>query len=96
MAADLSALNNMGPADRSKLMQTVREQVAIQNFQQLYEKMVDKCFQKCVPKPSTDLDRYEKRCLEMCMDRYTDAWNVVSRAYNSRLTKDIELGVGLK
>ncbi|EFB22872.1 hypothetical protein PANDA_015543, partial [Ailuropoda melanoleuca] len=26
-----------------------------------------------------------QKCIAMCMDRYMDAWNTVSRAYNSRL-----------
>ena len=79
-----------------KVMQTLREQLVIQNFQQLYEKMVDKCFGKCVPKPSASLDRYEQRCLELCMDRYTESWNLISRTYSEKLGRDSEMGLGPK
>jgi import inner membrane translocase subunit TIM13 len=29
-----------------------------------------------------------QKCIAMCMDRYMDAWNTVSRAYNSRLQRE--------
>ncbi|KAI6649053.1 Mitochondrial import inner membrane translocase subunit Tim13-like [Oopsacas minuta] len=92
MSDDLSALNNMGSAERAKVMESLRDQMIIQNFQMLYEKMVEKCFTKCITKPSSSLDRYEMRCLELCMDRYTDSWNLISRAYTDRIGSQIGLG----
>uniref|UniRef100_A0A669Q721 Mitochondrial import inner membrane translocase subunit n=1 Tax=Phasianus colchicus TaxID=9054 RepID=A0A669Q721_PHACC len=32
--------------------------------------------------------RVPQKCIAMCMDRYMDAWNAVSRAYNSRLQRE--------
>ena len=93
MTDDVSALNSMGSSERAKVMQTVREQIVIQNFQMLYEKMVEKCFLKCVPKPSSALDRYEQRCLELCMDRYTDSWNLISKTYTDRIGRDSRMGL---
>lgn len=29
-----------------------------------------------------------QKCIAMCMDRYMDSWNTVSRAYNSRLQRE--------
>jgi len=29
-----------------------------------------------------------QKCIAMCMDRYMDAWNVVSRAYTQRLQRE--------
>lgn len=54
----------------------------------LLQKVTDKCFKKCVGKPGTDLDSGEQKCLAMCMDRYMDTINVVSRAYTSRLQRE--------
>ncbi|EPY79673.1 Lamin B2-like protein [Camelus ferus] len=31
---------------------------------------------------------HQQKCIAMCMDRYMDAWNTVSRAYNSRLQRE--------
>lgn len=35
-----------------------------------------------------DLRPAPQKCIAMCMDRYMDAWNTVSRAYNSRLQRE--------
>ncbi|KFQ12061.1 Mitochondrial import inner membrane translocase subunit Tim13, partial [Leptosomus discolor] len=52
------------------------------------QRMTDKCFRKCIGKPGGALDNSEQKCIAMCMDRYMDAWNAVSRAYNSRLQRE--------
>ncbi|KAK4807858.1 hypothetical protein QYF61_007764 [Mycteria americana] len=52
------------------------------------QRMTDKCFRKCIGKPGGALDNSEQKCIAMCMDRYMDAWNTVSRAYNSRLQRE--------
>ncbi|XP_063150526.1 mitochondrial import inner membrane translocase subunit Tim13 isoform X2 [Candoia aspera] len=52
------------------------------------KRMTDKCFRKCIGKPGSSLDNSEQKCIAMCMDRYMDAWNTVSRAYNSRLQRE--------
>ncbi|CAI5799172.1 Mitochondrial import inner membrane translocase subunit [Podarcis lilfordi] len=52
------------------------------------KRMTDKCFRKCIGKPGSSLDNSEQKCVAMCMDRYMDAWNTVSRAYNSRLQRE--------
>lgn len=41
------------------------------------------------------LDSGEQKCVAMCMDRYMDAWNVVSKAYATRLAKERSRGGGL-
>uniref|UniRef100_A0A663MLK0 Mitochondrial import inner membrane translocase subunit n=1 Tax=Athene cunicularia TaxID=194338 RepID=A0A663MLK0_ATHCN len=51
-------------------------------------RMTDKCFRKCIGKPGGALDNSEQKCIAMCMDRYMDSWNTVSRAYNSRLQRE--------
>uniref|UniRef100_A0A8C0VQT2 Mitochondrial import inner membrane translocase subunit n=1 Tax=Cyanistes caeruleus TaxID=156563 RepID=A0A8C0VQT2_CYACU len=52
------------------------------------QRMTDKCFRKCIGKPGGALDNSEQKCIAMCMDRYMDSWNTVSRAYNSRLQRE--------
>ena len=36
----------------------------------------------------TDIVFFFQKCVAMCMDRYMDAWNLVSRAYGSRLQRE--------
>ncbi|XP_028412056.1 mitochondrial import inner membrane translocase subunit Tim13-like [Dendronephthya gigantea] len=78
-------LNN---AQREQLLDQVKQQVALASAQELIQKMSDKCFKKCVNKPGTSLDSSEQKCLAMCMDRYMDTWNLISRTYSSRLQRE--------
>ncbi|KZT58356.1 hypothetical protein CALCODRAFT_495088 [Calocera cornea HHB12733] len=80
------------PADREakkqQLMEGVRNQVALQSAQTLINKITDNCFEKCVTKPGTSLGGSEERCLGQCMERYMEAFTVVSRAYTNRIAKE--------
>jgi len=73
---------------KDDLMDQVKQQIAVANAQELLTKMTEKCFKKCVVKPGSSLDSGEQKCIAMCMDRYMDSWNVVSRAYSSRLAQE--------
>ncbi|CAG0888924.1 unnamed protein product [Darwinula stevensoni] len=90
--SSLSGLDVPGGAlsgsQRDEIMDQVKQQIAIANAQELLQRMSDKCFKKCISKPGTSLDSYEQRCISMCMDRYMDTWNVVSRTYANRLQRE--------
>lgn len=82
----------MDSAKRSELMDQVKSQLLVAQLQELLSKMSDKCFKKCIYKPGTQLDNSEQKCLSMCMDRYMDAWNTVSKTYTTRLQKEHSQG----
>ncbi|PSN32515.1 Mitochondrial import inner membrane translocase subunit Tim13-B [Blattella germanica] len=73
---------------RDEIMEQVKQQIAVANAQELLTKMTEKCFKKCINKPGTSLDSSEQKCIAMCMDRYMDAWNLVSKAYGSRIQRE--------
>ncbi|XP_008555408.1 mitochondrial import inner membrane translocase subunit Tim13 [Microplitis demolitor] len=75
-------------AERDELMQQVKQEIAVANAQELLTKITEKCFKKCIVKPGTSLDSSEQKCVAMCMDRYMDAFNVVSKAYSNRLQRE--------
>ncbi|XP_077977005.1 mitochondrial import inner membrane translocase subunit Tim13-like [Glandiceps talaboti] len=83
-----SPAGKAGPHEREALMDQVKSQLAVANAQDLLQKMSDKCFKKCIPKPGATLDSSEQKCLAMCMDRYMDAWNTVSKTYTTRLQRE--------
>ncbi|KAJ9592693.1 hypothetical protein L9F63_015637 [Diploptera punctata] len=78
----------MESAQREEIMEQVKQQIAVANAQELLTKMTEKCFKKCINKPGTTLDSSEQKCIAMCMDRYMDAWNLVSKAYSSRIQRE--------
>jgi len=69
-------------------MNSVRGEMALLNAQELMNKSNEKCFAKCVTKPSTSLSGSEETCLSRCLDRYMEAFNIVSKAYITRLSKE--------
>merc|ERR1712212_520922 len=77
-----------GQPSNAMVMETVKQQITVANAQELLSKMSDKCFKKCIIKPGASLDSSEQKCIAMCMDRYMEAWNLVSQSYTKRLSKE--------
>ncbi|KAF4525394.1 hypothetical protein B566_EDAN014179 [Ephemera danica] len=75
-------------AQKDELIDQVKQQLAIATAQELLGKMTEKCFRKCVTRPGTSLDSSEQKCVAMCMDRYMESYNLVSRSYSQRLIKE--------
>ena len=75
---------NLTPDQQAELLARVRNEVQQQNLQDLINKVQEKCFAKCITKPSTKLSSSEQKCLAMCMDRYVDTMGVVGKAMNER------------
>ncbi|ESO06101.1 hypothetical protein HELRODRAFT_64842 [Helobdella robusta] len=85
---NLSGAGKLDSNQKQQLMEQVKAQIAVANAQELLQKMSDKCFKKCIPKPGSGLDNSEQKCIAMCMDRYMDTWNIVSKTYTQRLQKE--------
>ncbi|RLU24338.1 hypothetical protein DMN91_002426 [Ooceraea biroi] len=82
------AAGNLTGSQRDELMQQVKQQIAVANAQELLTKITEKCFKKCIGKPGTSLDSSEQKCIAMCMDRYMDSFNLVSKTYSERLQRE--------
>uniref|UniRef100_T1J3V4 Mitochondrial import inner membrane translocase subunit n=1 Tax=Strigamia maritima TaxID=126957 RepID=T1J3V4_STRMM len=80
--------SKLSGTQKEELMDQVKQQIAVANAQELLTKISEKCFKKCVSRPGSTLDSSEQKCVAMCMDRYMDAWNLVSRAYSTRLQRE--------
>jgi len=52
------------------------------------QKVTDKCFRKCVTSPGNHFCSSEQKCVALCMDRYMDSFNLVSKAYTERLRRE--------
>ncbi|CAH0546104.1 unnamed protein product [Brassicogethes aeneus] len=87
----MDSVSNLTGAQKDELMDTVKQQIAVANAQELLTKMTEKCFKKCISKPGTSLDSSEQKCIAMCMDRYMDSWNLISRAYSMRIQRERSL-----
>lgn len=80
--------SNLTSTQKAELMDTLKEQIAVATAQELLSKITNKCFNKCISKPGTSLDNSESKCLNFCVDRFFDSYNIVSTAYGSRIQRE--------
>lgn len=81
-------LDKLSPQQKEELMKNVQTQVALANMQELLTKITDKCFKKCFGNPGSSFSSSDQKCLAMCMDRYMDSFNLVSKTYTNKLRRE--------
>ena len=60
------------------VMSQVKAELANAYAQEFFTTVRDKCFQKCVTKPSSTMSSSEAQCLGKCTDRYVEATKMIS------------------
>lgn len=73
---------------KEAVMNSIRSELALLNVQDLINKASDKCFAKCIVKPGTSLSSSDEACLSRCLDRYMEAFTLVSRTYTARISRE--------
>ncbi|KAJ6260194.1 hypothetical protein Dda_4418 [Drechslerella dactyloides] len=76
---------NSAGSKKAIWMEKIKQEAAVEQARALIDKVSDNCFDKCVPKPGSQLSGSETTCINLCMEKYMDAWNVVSRKYIERI-----------
>ena len=66
------------------LMGRVQAELNARHIQEIAQTVSEKCFVKCVTRPSTTLSSSEQSCLARCMDRYIEAISVVMKTLSER------------
>ncbi|KDR76405.1 hypothetical protein GALMADRAFT_247880 [Galerina marginata CBS 339.88] len=93
----LSRSSAASPSDmtarKEAMMNSVRQELALANAQELMNKASERCFTKCVTKPGDSLSSSEQTCLSRCLDRYMEAFDIVSRTYTARVTRERQEGL---
>ncbi|KXL50120.1 hypothetical protein M433DRAFT_141377 [Acidomyces richmondensis BFW] len=81
---------------KQQIMDQVRQQAALANARALVEKVNEHCFERCVPKPGPSFSSTESTCYTACMEKYMQAWNVVSRQYLGHVQRGVSgAGTGM-
>ncbi|KAJ2553353.1 protein translocase subunit [Coemansia sp. RSA 1836] len=83
-----SSSTQTAPARKEDVMQQVKQELAMANAQELINSINKQCFKQCIPSPGPSLSTSEQASLSRCMDKYLASWDVVSRAYVSRVTQE--------
>ncbi|KAG1821934.1 Tim10/DDP family zinc finger-domain-containing protein [Suillus subaureus] len=77
-------------AKKEAVMNGVRSEIALASAQELINKTNEKCFAKCVTKPGPSLSSSEETCLSRCLERYLETFNMISKTYSARLSRERE------
>ncbi|KAH7884589.1 Tim10/DDP family zinc finger-domain-containing protein [Phlebopus sp. FC_14] len=83
-----SSLTQDSAARKETVMNSIRSEIALANAQELVNKTNEKCFAKCILKPGSSLSSSDETCLTRCLDRYMEAFNIVSRTYTARISRE--------
>ncbi|KAJ1647266.1 protein translocase subunit [Coemansia asiatica] len=88
MSSSASGLN-LSSANKDEVKQRVRKEMAMANAQELVNNINKNCYQMCLSKnPGTSISSSDETCLARCMDKFLASWDVVSRAYVSRVQQE--------
>ncbi|CAD6565419.1 MAG: protein translocase subunit [Tremellales sp. Tagirdzhanova-0007] len=73
---------------KDQMKQSIQQELAVANAQQLINRINENCFAKCVTRPSTTLSNSEQTCLSQCLNLYMAAFDQVSKSYVARISKE--------
>ncbi|KAK2756730.1 protein translocase subunit [Arachnomyces sp. PD_36] len=73
---------------KTKIINQVQAEAAMNNARTLVQKLNEHCFDKCISTPQSSLSSRDESCLNMCFQKYVGTWNLTSRAYVARLGKE--------
>ncbi|EXJ89576.1 hypothetical protein A1O3_02643 [Capronia epimyces CBS 606.96] len=88
----LSPSSPSGSETLQKLQAAVAEQANVVNARTLISKVNEVCFANCITNPGTSISAGENKCLNACMEKYFDAWNVTSRVFTTRVQRESATG----
>ncbi|VDN31298.1 unnamed protein product [Gongylonema pulchrum] len=49
----------------------------------------ERCLSKCITSPGSSLSNSERQCLQRCMDRFMETYNLVSQSLQKRVQEEI-------
>lgn len=70
---------------KKELQDQIAQELAVANATELVSKISENCFEKCVQLPGQRLLSNEDQCVNLCLEKYMRSWNVISKAYISRI-----------
>ncbi|ODV93034.1 hypothetical protein PACTADRAFT_46384 [Pachysolen tannophilus NRRL Y-2460] len=70
---------------KEKLQNQITQELAVVNATELVNKLTENCFAKCIQQPAASLTSVDDLCVNQCSEKYMRAWNVISKAYITRI-----------
>ncbi|KAJ1920829.1 protein translocase subunit [Mycoemilia scoparia] len=80
---------NATPEQRKQMIfNQVKSEMALANAQELINKINNNCFNLCFQNIGPSFSNNDQKCVTSCMDKYMEAWDIVSRTYVGRVQKE--------
>ncbi|KAK6454950.1 Tim10/DDP family zinc finger-domain-containing protein [Scheffersomyces xylosifermentans] len=70
---------------KQEIQDQIAQELAVANATELVSKITENCFEKCIVNPSVALNAQEDYCVNQCLEKYMRSWNVISKAYITRI-----------
>ncbi|KAI5955336.1 TIM13 [Candida jiufengensis] len=71
---------------RLEIQNQISQELATVNATELVRTITENCFDKCIIGiPKNVLDAQDNICINQCREKYMRSWNVISRAYITRI-----------
>ncbi|EJW87113.1 hypothetical protein WUBG_01976 [Wuchereria bancrofti] len=86
---DVESLKKLTPEQQKTLISGVKQQAAILNAQNMVTDLSERCLTKCITSPGSTLSNTERQCLQRCMDRFMETYNLVSQTLQKRVQEEI-------
>ncbi|KAK6200161.1 Tim10/DDP family zinc finger-domain-containing protein [Scheffersomyces amazonensis] len=70
---------------KKEIENQISQELAVANATELVSKITENCFEKCISQPANVLRPQEDQCVSQCLEKYMRSWNVISKAYITRI-----------
>lgn len=75
-------------SQKDALKSQIKEELAYQQASELIDSISRNCYDHCITVPGGSFSKSDQACISKCMERYMEAWNIVSKTYISRIQQE--------
>lgn len=70
---------------KQQLKERTEQELAVADVTELINNMTRNCFDLCFETPGESVTPAQKRCTDMCLQKYMASWDILSKVYVSRI-----------
>lgn len=86
---DVTAPNSNSSQIKEQLKGKIQQELAVANAAALIRNVSETCFDRCLKSPYTSSN---DTCIDQCLAKYLRSWNIISRAYVTRIQNSSRSG----
>ena len=86
---DVNNPNSNSSQIKEQLKGKIQQELAVANAAALIRNVSETCFDRCLKSPYTSSN---DTCIDQCLAKYLRSWNIISRAYVTRIQNSSRSG----